>query len=184
MYDALVEDGCEEPVPELIDTIDSCLVGEWDLNMDALLGEIKLTDITVRDAPGSSIDGSVTLTFRPDKTLTLEVDSYKEVHDYGDGRAIRITSDGTGDEEWGADGTRLNAIGISGTLDYTTLIEGTIVGNATVEGPPQHLALLPYYQTYFCTAGALTIFASDGFTTNDPVCCWPWSRYFCRMRPN
>lgn len=41
VYDALVEDSdeCAEQVPEVIDSIDSCLIGTWKLNMDAHLGD-------------------------------------------------------------------------------------------------------------------------------------------------
>ena len=168
VYDALVEDSdeCAEQVPEVIDSIDSCLIGTWKLNMDAHLGEIKITDPTVREQT-SDIDGSLALEFRPDKTLEVSITGYEEIHDFGDSiRGIRIQSKGKGKEEWGADGKQLNAIGIPNSWSYETTFDDPLGGSRTLTAPPVHLLFLPDYQTYFCTVNALTVFFADGFNTN------------------
>ena len=167
VLDVGVEDaeGCEEAVPEVLSTTDPCLVGTWTLHNDAYLGEIKLTDRTRREQQ-SSIRGTVRLAFRADKTLELSIDGYRERHDYGDGRVLEVRSSGRGSERWGADGARVNAIGIEDGFDFDTVVDGGFVGATGAEAPPENLLLFPQHQHYVCSAGALTVFYADGFITS------------------
>jgi len=167
VLDLGVEDaeGCEEAVPEVLSTTDPCLVGTWTLHNDAYLGEIKLTDRTRREQQ-SSIRGTVRLAFRADKTLELSIDGYRERHDHGDGRVLEVRSSGRGSERWGADGARVNAIGIEDGFDFDTVVDGGFVGATGAEAPPENLLLFPQYQHYVCSAGALTVFYADGFITS------------------
>ena len=149
-----LEDCGGQPTPPVGTSVafDTCLVGEWQMDLKQYASMRKVADQIMAAATSLTVDGSVRLKVDPGGTVTLTISDYHEldVWDVGD---LTTTSSGQAQGRWETNGSVMRATWPR--IEFSTTISG-YVGTSKPNGPPVDILQGPDVAGYRCEAQQLS----------------------------